>query len=210
MIFQLLLSYLAGIIAIVSPCVLPLIPVIFAGSMGNWRRGFLIVLGMILMFTSLGAIAGSAPKGNYLNFLAYAGLILFGAVLVSDKLFERYSAFTSGIVGKMKIPGDSFVFGFFLGIVWVPCIGPIVGALLAYNAMSSTSTGGAVSMFFFGLGIATSIGIILKISERKKSISEFGERIRRISGYIILIYVLLSASGFLLQIELFLSGIIPV
>ena len=210
MIAGILLSYLAGVIAVISPCVLPLIPVIFAGSMGNWRRGFLIVLGMILMFTALGAVSGMLPKGEYLNFLAYLGLILFSAIMISDRLFMRYSAFTSGLIGKMKIPADSFLFGFFLGIVWVPCIGPIVGALLAYNAMTSTSLSGAASMFFFGLGIATSIGAILKLSEKRKEISEFGERVRKISGYIILLYVFLSATGILLQIELFLSKLIPV
>ena len=210
MILQILLSYAAGLIAVISPCILPLVPVIFAGSMGNWKRGTLIVLGMISMFTLLGILAGSIPKGGYAETFAYLGLILFGLIMISDSLFVRYSALTSSIVGRLKIPADGFLFGSFLGIVWVPCIGPVIGALLAYNAMSSTSLEGAVSMFFFGLGIATSIGIILKISEKRKSISEFGERIRKISGYIILLYVLLSVTGILLQIELFLSRIIPI
>ncbi len=210
MIVQLLFSYLAGIIAVVSPCVLPLIPVIFAGSMGNWKRGFLIVLGMVLMFTMLGAITDIIPKGEYLNFIAYAGLTLFSVILISDDLFMKYSTLTSRMIGKLRIPADSFLFGFLLGIIWVPCIGPIVGALLSYNAMSSTGFSGAVSMFFFGLGIATAIGIILKFSEKKKVIAEFGEKLRKISGYTILVYVFLASTGILTKIELILSGIIPV
>ncbi len=210
MIIQILLSYVAGLIAVVSPCILPLIPVIFAGSMGSWKRGSLIVLGMISMFTLLGALAGSIPKGGYVDTVAYAGLVTFGLIMISDRFFARYSAFTSSIVGRFKIPADGFLFGSFLGIVWVPCIGPVIGALLAYSAMSSTSLGGAISMFSFGSGVATSIGIILRLSEKRKSIAEFGERIRKASGYIILLYVFLSVSGLLLKIELLLSKIIPV
>jgi len=210
MIVGIFLSYIAGIVAILSPCVLPLIPVIFAGSLGRWKRGFMIVLGMISMFTILGAIAGNIPKNGYMYLISYLGLTLFGITMISDSLFTRYSTFTSRLVGKIRIPGDSFVFGVLIGVVWVPCIGPIVGALLAYNALNSTSFLGAVSMLFFALGMATSIALILKISEKRRAVSEFGEKIRKISGYIILIYVILSASGILLQIELFLSKIVPV
>jgi len=210
MILQLSLSYLAGIVAVISPCILPLIPVIFAGSMGNWKRGFVIVLGMILMFTLLGAITGIVPRGDYLDIAAYLGLILFGIILISDNLFVRYSSLTSRIVGKIKIPADGFLFGFLLGIIWSPCIGPIVGALLSYNAMSPGGFSGALSMFFFGLGIATAIGVILKFSEKRNSIAEFGEKIRKISGYIILIYVFLAVTGILTEIGLLLSRLIPV
>ncbi len=210
MIIEILLSYLAGIIAVISPCVLPLIPVIFAGSMGNWKRGVLIVLGMVTMFTILGTLTELLPNEENLNFLAYAGLTAFSAVLISDRLFIRYSSFTSRIVGRIKIPADGFLFGFLLGIVWIPCIGPVVGALLSYNIMNSSSISGTISMLFFGFGIATAVGVILRFSEKRKTIAEFGERIRKISGYIIMIYVILALTGVLTQIELLLSETIPV
>ncbi|AIY90493.1 cytochrome c biogenesis CcdA family protein [Geoglobus acetivorans] len=209
MMVTILLSYIAGIVSIFSPCVLPMIPVIFAGALGNWKRSVVIVIGMILFFMLAGTVASILGKVSLVRYLAYAGLFVFGVILVSDELYMKYSAFTSRFTGRLRVPADSFLFGAFLGLIWSPCIGPIVGALLGFNAISSGTFEGTISMLFFGLGIATGIAIILKLGERSKVFLKYGERIRKISGYIILIFLALLISGVYLQIELALSRLIP-
>jgi len=210
MILLLSLSFLAGIIAVISPCVLPMVPVIFAGSYGNWKRGFLIIAGMILMFMALGYIASFIGRLWMFSFVAYSGLILFGVIMINDGLYERYSAYSSRIVGKLRVPADSLLFGALLGIIWSPCIGPIIGALLSYNALSSTEVESMLSMLFFGLGIATSISLIIKVGERRRILSSFGEKLRKLSGYIIIAFVILSALGIINKIEILLSTVLPV
>ena len=210
MITLLVLSYVAGLISIISPCVLPMVPVIFAGSQGSWKKGVTIIAGMITFFTALGYILPAVGKAGVFRIVAYLGLTIFGVIMISDDLYGKYSALTSRAVGKMKIPADSFLFGGFLGLVWSPCIGPIVGALLSYNAVSSTSGEGALSMLFFGLGIATGIGLILRYSEKRRLFAEYGERLRKVSGYIILLFVLLLVTGIYDSIEVLLSRFIPV
>lgn len=209
MIILFITSYIAGIISILSPCVLPMVPVIFAGSQGSWRRGVAVVAGMIVFFTLMGFMVSFAGSLTLVRFLAYLGIFIFGLILISDHLYERYSALTSRFIGKLKVPADSFLFGAFLGLVWTPCIGPVVGALLGYNALNSGTVEGVLSMLFFGGGIATGIGLILKAGERRKVFMEYGEKLRKASGYVILIFLILLVSGLLGQIEVFLSRLIP-
>lgn len=210
MIALLALSFLAGLISIISPCILPMIPVIFAGAQGNWKRGVTIIIGMVSVFVLIGYLVAIVGKLWIFRFVAYSGLTLFGIIMVSDSLYSRYSAFSSRIVGRIRLPADSFLFGALLGLVWTPCIGPVVGALLSYNAISSTSFEGVVSMLFFGLGIASGIGLALKYGEKRKVLAEYGENLRKISGYIILLFVVLLITGIYTQIEILLSRFIPV
>lgn len=210
MIILLSLSFIAGLIAVISPCVLPMVPVVFAGSYGSWKRGFLIIAGMILMFMSLGYIASFVGKLWIFSFVAYAGLTLFGVIMIDDRLYERYSVYSSRVVGKLRVPADSLLFGALLGIIWSPCIGPIIGALLSYNALNSSEIEGMLSMLFFGLGIATSISLIIKAGERGRILSSLGERLRKLSGYIIIAFVILSALGIIDKLEMLLSAILPI
>ncbi|AKG91645.1 Cytochrome C biogenesis protein transmembrane region [Geoglobus ahangari] len=210
MITLLALSFLAGLVSIISPCVLPMVPVVFAGAQGDWRRGVSIVMGMVVFFVLMGFLVSLVGKLWIFRAVAYAGLAAFGVVMVSDSLYSRYSVFSSRIVGSIRLPADSFLFGALLGLVWTPCIGPIVGALLSYNAISSTSVEGAVSMLFFGFGIATGIGLILRYGEKRRIFAEYGERLRRVSGWIILIFVFLLVTGIYTQIEIMLSRLVPV
>ncbi len=210
MITLLTLSFLAGIVSIISPCVLPMIPVIFAGSQGDWKRGVTVIIGMISFFVLVGYLAAIIGKLWISRLVAYSGLTAFGVVMVSDSLYSRYAAFSSRLVGRVRLPADSFLFGALLGLVWTPCIGPVVGALLSYNAISSTSIEGVLSMLFFGLGIASGIGVILRYGEKRLMLARYGEKLRKVSGYIILLFVVLLVTGIYSQIEVLLSRVIPV
>ena len=190
-IYVLVLVFLAGVVSVISPCILPVLPLIFAGSMGDWKRGFAIVLGMTTVLSLLGAVLGplSTP---FFKHLASALLFIFGAIMVSDKLYTCYSMYTSRFVGKVKIPASSFLFGATLGIIWTPCIGPLLGAVLSIAVMEGNFNA-PLFMFFYGMGMAFTIAVVLKLSEKaRERVVRRSNLIRKVAGWVIIAFATLT------------------
>jgi len=186
-----LLVFLAGVASVVSPCILPVLPIIFAGSMGEWKRGFAIVLGMTTVFGLLGTVLGSFSTPLFKHFAGIL-LILFGAIMVSDKLYAYYSTYSSRLVGRVKVPASSFLFGATLGVVWTPCIGPLLGAALSVAAMEG-SFNAPILMLFYGMGMGLTIAVVLKLGEKaRERIAEKGGIVRKVAGWIIIAFAILT------------------
>ena len=184
------LVFLAGVVSVISPCILPVLPLIFAGSMGEWKRGFTIVLGMTTMLSLLGAVLG--PLSSSFKHLAGVFLFIFGTTMVSDRLYTCYSMYTSRFVGRVKIPASSFLFGAILGIIWTPCIGPLLGTVLSIAVMEG-SFNAPLFMFFYGMGMAFTIAVVLKLSEKARGrIARRGNLIRKIAGWVIIAFAILT------------------
>lgn len=125
------LSLVAGVLSTLSPCVLPLLPILMGSAAGAHRLGpFALVGGLMLSFTVIGVGLGSLG-GNIgleqdgLRMVGGALLLLFGAVLVSARLQERFSAAVSRIgmgqdmLARFKLDGlhGQFLLGLLLGVV---------------------------------------------------------------------------------------------
>ncbi len=189
-----ILVFLAGAVSAFSPCILPLLPVIFAGSMGEWRRGFAIVLGMTTVFSLLGTLLGSFSTPSFKCF-ARVLLLLFGAIMVSDRLYGYYSTYSSRLVGRVKVPASSFLFGATLGVIWTPCIGPLLGSALSIAVMEG-SFNAPLLMFFYGMGMALTIAAVLKLSEKtRERIEGRGVVMRKVAGWIIIGFAVLTIAG---------------
>lgn len=185
------LVFLAGVVSIISPCILPVLPLIFAGSMGEWKRGFAIVLGMTTALSLLGAVLGPLSSSSFKH-LASVFLFIFGAIMVSDRLYTGYSIYTSRFVGRVKIPASSFLFGAVLGIIWTPCIGPLLGVVLSIAVMEG-SFNAPLFMFFYGMGMAFTIAVVLKLSEKaRERIAMRGNLIRKVAGWVIIAFATLT------------------
>ena len=199
--------FLAGVFSVISPCVLPLIPVIFAGSMGEPKKGLLIVAGMILTFTLFGAIFGTIGAIIPFREIGYLFLIGFALILLSDRLYMHYAAFASR--HTLIYSGASpFVLGAALGFIWSPCIGPIMGSVLSLAMIKGSPLLGSLFMLIYGLGLAISIGVILKASSRirmSERIESFQKNFRIAAAVIILIYVFLEISGAMTSFQIFIS-----
>jgi cytochrome c-type biogenesis protein len=195
--------FFAGIISVISPCVLPLIPVIFASSMGKPMKGLFVVLGMILSFTVLGALFGTLGTIIPFREFGYLFLLGFAFILISDRMYLHYSTFASRhtVVYNGASP---FILGAALGFIWSPCIGPIMGSVLSLAMIEGSPLKGSLLMLIYGLGLAVSIAAILKASSKIK-ISHSMENIRKFAGIIILTYVVLEVSGIMTSFQIFIS-----
>ncbi len=206
-----LIAFIAGVVSIISPCVLPLLPIVFAASSGRHSRVFIIMLGIFISFGAFGVFFGFLGTLNYFKYLAYAFLLAFGIILISDNAKEKFSIFASRLISSKFVAinnASPFIFGLALGLVWSPCIGPFLGSILSYAAIIGNPVKGFVMLMFYALGLATTTAIILKLGKKalKEKISKKGEILSKIAGWIIILYVVLMITGMLGELEKLLSN----
>jgi cytochrome c biogenesis protein CcdA/thiol-disulfide isomerase/thioredoxin len=210
----LLLAYLGGVLTIVSPCILPVLPFVFARSDQPFRKSGLPLLGgMALTFALVASLAtiggGWAVRAN--QFGRVAALVLFaifGLTLLFSSLAERLSrplvrlgnrlSSDSGS-GAGPSAGSSFLLGIGTGLLWAPCAGPILGLILTGAALSGASAHTALLLLAYALGAATSLAIALLAGGRvfaamKRSLGA-EEWVRRILGVAVLAAVAAVALG---------------
>lgn len=162
------LGFAAGALTILSPCVLPLVPLVLGSAAQTGRHGPLaLAAGLVCAFTLSGlalASLGAGFDGQALRVVAAAMLALFGAILlvpVARHAFERVAAPAAGWAGARQaglarhgLWGQAAI-GALLGLVWSPCVGPTLGAATLLAAQGQNVGEAAVVMFAFGAGIAT-------------------------------------------------------
>lgn len=169
---ELILAYLAGLLTLANPCVLPLVPIVLASGLQADRRAPLaLAAGMGLSFVVLGtALAAAGPAiGLSQERVADIGalaMVAFGAVLIVPAFGRSFALATSGIArhadarmgrGTQGGLGGQFVGGALLGAVWSPCIGPTLGAAIALASTGEQLGHVAATMTAFALGVATLI-----------------------------------------------------
>ena len=201
----LILAYVGGILTIVSPCILPVLPFVFARANQPFvRSGLPLLAGMTITFAlvaSLAAIAGGwVVEANKIGrVLAMAALVLFGLTLIFPALADRL---TSPIVAAgariaqrsggpdEASPSTSFLLGIATGFLWAPCAGPILGLILTTAAISGASVQTTLFLAAYAAGAATSLGLALVVGGRvfaamRRSLGA-GEWIRRGLGVAVL------------------------
>jgi cytochrome c-type biogenesis protein len=173
------LGYLAGILSTLSPCVLPLIPILISTAITAHRLGpYALAAGLTISFTIVGMLIGTVGASlgidqNVFRYIAAVILILFGIVLLSTQLQERFATATSGLstagdglLSKLNIDGlkGQFIIGLVLGIIWTPCVGPTLGAATTLASQGKDLAQIALLMFIFGLGAGTPLVILGSVS----------------------------------------------
>ena len=133
------LAFFEGLALIASPCILAVLPLVLSASIeGGRRRPFGIIVGFVLAFTAFALLSRKLVMflGINLDIIKYGSLVflaLFGSVLLSERLSEKFSALTQHFASagnSLSIEAkDGFfsgiVIGAFIGLVWTPCAGPI-------------------------------------------------------------------------------------
>ncbi|NQS72359.1 MAG: cytochrome C biogenesis protein [Desulfobulbaceae bacterium] len=171
--FALALAYLGGLLASLTPCIYPMIP-ITAGIIGHANVGgsrpralFLssvYVLGMALTYASLGFFAGATGRffgeisTSPWTFLVVGNIILLFALWMLD-VFQLPTASAAAFAQRSGIFGI-FVAGISAALVAGPCTTPVLGALLAYTASAQNMVLGALLFFFFSLGLGTLLLVV--------------------------------------------------
>lgn len=175
------IAFVAGVLSTLSPCVLPLLPIIIGSSVAEHKAGpFIVATGMALSFAIIGTLLASVGvkiglNQNSFRYIAALIMLLIGILLVSKNLQERFAVASSGISGagnnlltKVSITGlkGQFIIGLLLGLIWSPCVGPTLGAAITIASQGSDLIAVATMMVIFGLGAGLPI-IILGLLSRE-------------------------------------------
>ncbi len=212
----LLVSYLGGALTILSPCILPVLPFVFARADQPFvRSGLPLLAGMAATFAAVATLAavggGWAVQTNHFGRLAAILLLsLFGIALLFPSLSTRLtqplvnlgarlSQRASDGAGTGASVWPSFVLGIATGLLWAPCAGPILGLVLTGAALRGANVGTSLLLLAYALGAATSLAVALLIGGRvframKRSLG-VGEWIRRGLGVAVLAGVVAIAFG---------------
>jgi len=173
------LGYGAGVLSTLSPCVLPLIPILLATATSQHRLGALaLAAGLTLSFTVVGLFLATIGLSigidqGVMRQVAAVLLIAFGAMLLSARWQAGFASLTSGLGAsagawlqrfQAQGWGAQFVVGLLLGLVWTPCVGPTLGATTALAAQGTQLSQVALLMLLFGLGAGTPLLVFGSLS----------------------------------------------
>jgi len=206
----LLIAYLGGVLTILSPCILPVLPFVFARADRPFRsHGLPMLAGMAIAFAAIATLAAVGggwvvTLNEYGRYAAMAMLALFGATLLVPSLAERLSrplvalglrlaeSQHDGPTAKTSV-FSALLLGVGTGLLWAPCAGPILGLILTGAALNGASVGASLLLLAYAAGASTSLAAALLfggrlISVMKRSLHT-GEWLRRTAGAAVLVGV---------------------
>ncbi|MBZ0127610.1 MAG: cytochrome c biogenesis CcdA family protein [Rhodobacteraceae bacterium] len=169
---DILLAYIAGLLTLINPCVLPVLPLVLGAAVQSHRHAPLaLAAGMGLSFVSLGLLVavfgrsiGLTEEG--LGRIGATLMIGFGVVLVVPRLANGFEMATAGFAARADRRLDDlegsglagqFLGGVLLGAVWSPCVGPTLGGAIALASQGESLGQAALIMTGFALGIGSII-----------------------------------------------------
>ncbi len=212
------LAFLSGMLSALTPCVLPILPPMLAGSMGHRLRPVFIVMGSAVTFTLMGglfSVVGSVYTRDIMRYFFIGMIIVFGAVWADKEVNEAFSRYSSRLVGWLHslrsgkgpaISGEehplfsAFVLGMSLGIVWIPCIGPILGSILAYTTYQGSLLHGSFLLLIYSAGLGVPILSIAyggkRFSKKMEWVNRNSRALERFAGWVMILTGLAMFWGF--------------
>ncbi|MFN3721561.1 MAG: cytochrome c biogenesis CcdA family protein [Paracoccaceae bacterium] len=199
---DIIFAYLAGLLTLINPCVLPVLPIVLASSLNEDRRAPLMLsaglsvafVGLGLGLSALGPVFGIDPES--VARIAALVMVGFGLVLLTPALGTRFATATAGFANGADRQIDTqaqrglagqFVSGALLGAVWSPCIGPTLGAAIALASTGESLMRAALVMTSFAAGVSTLIlalayGAQSAIRKRQHRLRAIAEKAKPIMG----------------------------
>ena len=231
MMIKLILSFGAGFISFLTPCVLPIIPGYISYITGKslneieqnkkavLLKTILFSIGFSIIFIILGATASAV--GNILLFLSNELRIVAGAVIILFSLqmlgILNFNLLNQEKRIETKNYKDNYAFPLLVGAAfafgWTPCIGPVLGSILALSATETSVSTGVLLLTFYSLGLA--IPFILsgyymsKFLTTRKGFSKYYGRVTKTGGVILLLTGILIITNQIQVISFYILTIFP-
>lgn len=226
---ELALAFVAGLVTILNPCVLPLVPILIGSALGKHRLGpAALAAGLAVTFSTFGFIVvafgfqlGIPEQGIRLfagAMLAVAGVILL-VPLLQTRLTMAFAPLTNRAHGVLsRTSGDGlggqFAVGTLLGLVWAPCVGPTLGAAIAAASRGESLGEAFVTFLAFAAGVALSVtgfayGSRLAIGRRTGALKNFARYAKPAFGAMLLLVGGLVLTGADKLLEAALLNVMP-
>lgn len=199
-------AYIAGLLTLINPCVLPVLPLVLTSALQSSKWGpAALAAGMSLTFITLGLFVASFGTALGIDdvIISQAAAVLmvgFGVVLLIPQLSSRFANITGGFAANADAKIDTldrglrgqFLGGMLLGAVWTPCVGPTLGAALSYAATGGTIWSALVTMIFFAMGVSTIIfalgyGARSALQRRQALMRKIADKSRPILGVVFVV-----------------------
>ena len=199
-------SFLAGVVTILSPCILPLLPLLLAGVGGEGKaRPWGIVMGFVLSFSvftlTLSALVDALQVSpDVLRWVAGALILVFGLVMVLPVLKNAFLAWAARLMPQPKAgvpgrPAGGFVPGFGLGVtlglVWTPCAGPIMASVITLAATQQLNWQSGVITLAYSLGTSVPMVLFLLggrgLMNRLSTLKKNSARIQQVFGLLMIL-----------------------
>jgi cytochrome c-type biogenesis protein len=192
------LAFGAGLASVASPCVLPVLPIIVTGTAGDHRsRPALVVIGVAASFVAMGIVTslfGGAvgPLLPALEKVAGGLVVLFGLLLLLDvnpfKHLGALSRVSFGTGGRWS----GLLLGLSLGLVWIPCVGPMLSGVLALVATEGRLLTGVTLLSVYSLGFAVPMLAVgygsLALRQRIRAVAAHPVAVRWASGMLLVAF----------------------
>jgi cytochrome c-type biogenesis protein len=222
------LALVAGVFGVLSPCVWPLVPVVTSSAATSGRGGPLfLALGLSLSFAVAGTVltlllvrTGLDPE--LFRYVAAGLLVVVGATLAVRRLSDRVTFRLSTLSARLDIgPGaeassarSQFGVGALLGIVWLPCVGPTLGAAIGLASMGQSMSMAFVVMLAYGVGTA---GVLLAagvasdrvLARWRPALLRGGGRGKKLLGWTLIALGFLVLTGFDKYLETLAVDLVP-
>lgn len=224
----LILSFLAGLLTIAAPCVLPVLPFVLARSGGRFHReGLPLLLGLGLTFAFMGALATAAgswvvafsdwSRQLAMAVLAVVGLALLWPALASWMARPFVQRGNRLIQGASGVPPAlaSVIMGVATGLLWAPCAGPILGLVLTTGTLQHDPGQTFLWLLAYALGAITAMALVLlaatwagsRLVRAMPRLIAWSEGMRRATGGLVLLGVAISVTGLDMRLQLLLPGL---
>jgi cytochrome c biogenesis protein CcdA len=170
---MLLIAFLGGILTVLSPCILPVVPFLFAGAHRTRSSIMLTLGGMVLTFALISSLAvvssewviKASSSGRQVALIV---MVLFALSLISARVGD-WLARPFVLLGnriepnrrKMSGPLSSIMIGVATGLLWAPCAGPILGVILTSAMLQGANAGTSLLLLAYGAGSALSLGTLI-------------------------------------------------
>ncbi|KAF1014135.1 MAG: Protein DipZ [Stenotrophomonas maltophilia] len=213
----LLLAYLGGVLTLLSPCILPVLPFVFARADRPFLRSTLpLLLGMAITFTVVASLAavGSqwvAQANQVGRWVALVLMALFALALLWPTLADHLLAPFQRIGARLSARADaadaagrggagtSLLIGIATGLLWAPCAGPILGLVLTGAALNGASAGTSGLLLAYALGAMTALALAIWVGGRVYRVLQsqlgLGNVVRRVLGVAALLAVVAIGMG---------------